>query len=312
MDCRGFVRLLVFDFILRIWFVHSFDLFFQTKAFLLKKSKKQVTITSCLWYLLIITNHCLIFACFSWSYQVFFPTSSWVCDIFSFHISSFLNLTFLSHTVITVDIIPRRIFMVCTYFVTGILTILCTLYPDIYVIVFVSVLSYYMQQAPWALLYCYTTEVFSTKYRSTGLGMCTSSARIGGICAPMISQFLFQIHPAVPNVLIGFACALASVFIFFLPYETHQRYLTDDEGESDKKIDRKFSVHRIYFLFFPESINNQLDEWVNGKSEYSVAKASSKNLLLDEDEDNEHRSNVENLSEKLINWRANGILLIIL
>ncbi|EDO39287.1 predicted protein, partial [Nematostella vectensis] len=75
------------------------------------------------------------------------------------------------------------------------------------------------------VLICYTSEVYPTAFRATGLGLMNGIGRIGGVIAPLISQVLADSSMnAAIGVLLLFT-ALCTVTCYFLPIETRQREL---------------------------------------------------------------------------------------
>nr|XP_056713110.1 solute carrier family 22 member 13-like [Euleptes europaea] len=80
--------------------------------------------------------------------------------------------------------------------------------------------------ASFSTTYVFSAEVFPTVVRQTSLGLCSMSARIGGILAPLVG-LLDEIHPAIPMVLLGSTALVGGILCFFLP-ETRDRDLQDD------------------------------------------------------------------------------------
>ncbi|NXS12664.1 S22AD protein, partial [Neodrepanis coruscans] len=51
--------------------------------------------------------------------------------------------------------------------------------------------------ASFSTSFVYTAELFPTVVRQTGVGLCSMSARVAGILAPLV-RLLGQYHPAIP------------------------------------------------------------------------------------------------------------------
>ncbi|KAK9499115.1 hypothetical protein O3M35_003621 [Rhynocoris fuscipes] len=84
-------------------------------------------------------------------------------------------------------------------------------------------------------LYLYSTELFPTVVRNTGLGSGSMCARIGSMIAPFIAS-LDQISPMIPPSLFGLTSTIAAFLCLLLP-ETMNRVLpvTLEDGENFEK-----------------------------------------------------------------------------
>ena len=61
--------------------------------------------------------------------------------------------------------------------------------------------------------------------RNTGIGLCSSVARIGGICAPLVA-LLGVVNPSLPYIIFG-ALGLAGAFLTLFLEETLDKVLPD-------------------------------------------------------------------------------------
>lgn len=86
----------------------------------------------------------------------------------------------------------------------------------------------------------YTTELYSTNVRTTGLGMSSAASRIGGVIMPWITMALFQIGPTVPYVGFCAFCGIGAFCCYKMPCDTTNKELdfelknmNDDEKQNE-------------------------------------------------------------------------------
>ncbi|OCT81763.1 solute carrier family 22 member 6-A isoform X1 [Xenopus laevis] len=88
--------------------------------------------------------------------------------------------------------------------------------------------------ASFSCVFLYTTELYPTVIRQSGLGLCSTMARIGGIVAPLV-KILGEYYPFLPLVIYGGAPIISGLCVFFLP-ETVNKPLPDTIEEVEKRI----------------------------------------------------------------------------
>ncbi|NWY67159.1 S22AD protein, partial [Erithacus rubecula] len=79
--------------------------------------------------------------------------------------------------------------------------------------------------AAFSTSYVYTAELLPTTVRQTGMGLCSTMARVAGILAPLIIP-LDQYHRAIPMAIFGSIPVLVSLSCILLP-ETRGVDLSD-------------------------------------------------------------------------------------
>jgi len=77
----------------------------------------------------------------------------------------------------------------------------------------------------FTLSYEYTGEVYPTKIRAEGVGMAGSFSRIGSILMPWVGNYIGNIGIFLPYLIFGIFSGAASVFTFFLPFDTRGKKL---------------------------------------------------------------------------------------
>lgn len=96
-------------------------------------------------------------------------------------------------------------------------------------------LAKFWANATWSIIYPYTTELYPTRFRSTGLGFSSAASRIGGMIMPWIIVETLKNHPKTPFLTFGIACAIGGLACAMLPYDTTGKALDGaDEGEDSE------------------------------------------------------------------------------
>jgi len=123
------------------------------------------------------------------------------------------------------------------------------------------------------VVYIYTPEVYPTLLRSSGLGMGSSMARVGGMLTPFVAvvlsrQSLTGIQAALS--IYGGSSIVAAVCSFFLPIETMGRPLLDALEEDQVDNLGQFLV-----------VNEKVDQAERGMPENILVPEGNKSILDD-------------------------------
>ncbi|NWU53704.1 S22AD protein, partial [Dromas ardeola] len=84
------------------------------------------------------------------------------------------------------------------------------------VITVLATIGKFMATAAFSTSYVYSAELFPTVIRQTGVGLCSMSARVSGIMAPLI-RLLTQYHRAIPMAIFGSVPVVGGLLCFLLP-----------------------------------------------------------------------------------------------
>ncbi|NXR30002.1 S22AD protein, partial [Zosterops hypoxanthus] len=93
------------------------------------------------------------------------------------------------------------------------------------VITVLAIIGKFTSTAAFSTSYVYSAELFPTILRQTGVGLCSTVARVAGILAPLIIP-LGQYHHAIPMSIFGSIPVLVALLCILLP-ETRGVELTD-------------------------------------------------------------------------------------
>ncbi|NXN91966.1 S22AD protein, partial [Rhinopomastus cyanomelas] len=91
-----------------------------------------------------------------------------------------------------------------------------------------AIVGKFTASASFSTSYVYSAELFPTVVRQTGVGLCSMSARVAGIIAPLI-RLLGQDYQAIPMGIYGSTSVVGGLLCFLLP-ETSGTDLVDDTG----------------------------------------------------------------------------------
>lgn len=136
----------------------------------------------------------------------------------------------------------RKNSMILSYFVAG---VACAISFCVTGWLFTTMIFFAKMaaNAAFVFIYPYTSEVYHTKYRTTGIGVSSAMSRIGGAMMPWLALGAFQITPKMPFMLFGIACLFASIVTWKLPYDTQGRAL--DQLPVDTKLEQKIQENEI-------------------------------------------------------------------
>ncbi|XP_070532070.1 organic cation transporter protein-like isoform X2 [Ptychodera flava] len=137
----------------------------------------------------------------------------------------------------------RRWSMFYTMVIGGITCVAAAFVPPcgatLWIGITLATISKFSVTCSFGMVYTFSAELFPTPLRSTGVGMCSMCARIGGILAPQL-LLMSKIWAKLPAVVFGVSCILAGILILPLP-ETRGKKLPEtlEEGERFGKKPKK-------------------------------------------------------------------------
>ncbi|XP_066049024.1 solute carrier family 22 member 13-like [Chamaea fasciata] len=128
---------------------------------------------------------------------------------------------------------------------SGLISLILTGIPEDQptVITVLAIIGKLTSTAAFSTSYVYSAELFPTILRQTGVGLCSTMARVAGILAPLIIP-LAQYHHAIPMAIFGSIPVLVALLCIPLP-ETRGIDLADDTRNNqfpaeEQKTDESF------------------------------------------------------------------------
>jgi MFS family permease len=129
--------------------------------------------------------------------------------------------------ILIIDKIGRKNTMIATYGLGGILLLSMLIpFPDVILRIIIVLARIFIQTA-FASANLATPEYFATEVRATGLGFTSSISRIAGIATPFISSAIYETSKAITLSIYATACFSVIIAVFFLPYDTANRSLSE-------------------------------------------------------------------------------------
>ncbi|XP_054664240.1 solute carrier family 22 member 6-A-like isoform X2 [Grus americana] len=189
-----------------------------------------------------------IFFCLSivW-FSISFSYYGLAMDLQNFGVSIYLiqvifgAVDFPAKVVVTVSLsyIGRRVSLMVALFLAG-LVIIANIFVSTElqtVRTALAVIGKGCLSASFNCVFLYTTELYPTPIRQTGLGFGSTMARVGGIVAPLV-KMMDEYYPFLPPAVYGVAPVVAAVAAGFLP-ETLNTPLPDTIEEVESRAKRK-------------------------------------------------------------------------
>ncbi|XP_074023163.1 solute carrier family 22 member 6-A-like isoform X1 [Numenius arquata] len=189
-----------------------------------------------------------IFFCLSivW-FSISFSYYGLAMDLQNFGVSIYLiqvifgAVDFPAKVVVTVSMsyIGRRVSLMAALFLAG-LVIIANIFVSTElqtVRTALAVIGKGCLSASFNCVFLYTTELYPTPIRQTGLGFGSTMARVGGIVAPLV-KMMDEYYPFLPPAVYGVAPVVAAVVAGFLP-ETLNKPLPDTIEEVESRAKQK-------------------------------------------------------------------------
>ncbi|XP_063777895.1 solute carrier family 22 member 13-like [Pseudophryne corroboree] len=136
-------------------------------------------------------------------------------------------------TIFIVQNFGRRLSQALCLLLGGIVCLIITTIPTelSVVITVLAVIGKFAMASSYSVCYIYAAEIFPTVIRQNGVGLCSMTARVAGISAPLIS-LLDKYHPAIPLAIYGSCPIIGGILCFLLP-ETRNMDLPDHVHETN-------------------------------------------------------------------------------
>ncbi|KAK0154707.1 Solute carrier family 22 member 13 [Merluccius polli] len=137
-------------------------------------------------------------------------------------------------SIVLVEYFGRKKCQAATLFFTGSVCLAMVAIPNDFPVVMTvfAVLGKFGSSATFSVLFVYTTELYPTTLRQSGVGLNCTCARIGGIAAPLI-RLLDVYHSAIPMVLYGTIPLIGGFLCFLLPETLNTELQDHTEQRSD-------------------------------------------------------------------------------
>ena len=120
------------------------------------------------------------------------------------------------YVILLMDVWGRKPLFVLSLIFTGISSIVSTFLTGTAKNILIYVAKNTASGA-FALVYIYTSELFPTSVRGTGLGLCSMMARVGAEITPFMGDFARATVEDFPSLLLGSFAALSGLLAILLP-----------------------------------------------------------------------------------------------
>lgn len=146
-------------------------------------------------------------------------------------ISAIVEILAYVLTHIILDRVGRKAPYLVFLFTAGVSCFCISFVSNTITVVTLAMIGKFCASAAYAIIYLYTSELFPTSIRNSGMGACSMMARIGAIIAPKILD-LNSISESLPFVIFGISGIVGSAISIVLP-ETLGRPLAENISEAN-------------------------------------------------------------------------------
>ncbi|GFO13865.1 hypothetical protein PoB_004037000 [Plakobranchus ocellatus] len=175
----------------------------------------------------------------------------------NFFLSGVAELVAYVFCFLFLDIAGRKLLLCLSMFLGGI-ACLATMFPVMYggedvewLIVALSLVGKFGITSAFAVIYVYSAELFPTVMRNSAIGLCSFTARIGGILAPYIGDLGKTVDGdlgiALPLIIFGSLDIVAGLLVLFLP-ETRNTVLPDTVEDAKNFGKQQQTSKNVYAL----------------------------------------------------------------
>lgn len=141
----------------------------------------------------------------------------------SFVLLAIVEIPFVLAITVIMEKWGRRLPLAGSMIAAGILCLIpMFLAPHSKAIVVLGILGKGCIAASFALVYFFTAEIYPTVLRSSGVGLCSTFARIGGFLAPFVGDARFLFGGTTPLVICGIVSLMAGLLALDLPETNHK------------------------------------------------------------------------------------------
>jgi putative MFS transporter len=135
-----------------------------------------------------------------------------------------------------IDWYSRRKFATMAFISSGICTIMMgVMSVSPFLILVQSMIVNFISTWAWSVMNLYTPEIYPTKMRSTGLGVCNAFTRLGGVITPLIGQVLLERFGVfLPYATFGLALIIAGVCVSYVEYDIQPGTALQDDLNNEQ------------------------------------------------------------------------------
>lgn len=156
----------------------------------------------------------------------------------AFSVFSELPSSLLTFLIIEVEFLGRKNSITVTFFLTAVACLFAFCYPFSMFLLAATMARFFLN-ITFLIIYPFTTEIYSTRIRATGLGLASACSRVGGITMPWISYGAFVFGTTGPFLVYGIMSGVAFSASLGIPYDTTGRELDREEDGGGRKGENK-------------------------------------------------------------------------